>query len=253
MQIIPADYTAFFHWFKNHTETYWNKDRNASPEENLCPEWIQGAKWIGMTDEEINQVQEKYNVVFTPEHRDFLRILHTIDRKKRVYEQFAEPKDAYVEQPFLYNWLKDEESIRLRLKFAYNTILDDVLRMGIWQTRSWGERPDTDLERTEIFTQAFEKAPKLIPLNDHRFLVADTSLNRRPVVSVWGADIVCYGLDLRKYLLHEFNEHLDIYHREYNEKNDSWEWVLNDEYKPTFMYEDRSGLRKVPFWGDFLM
>jgi hypothetical protein len=249
MQLIPTDYTEFFHWFKKHTETYWNKDRDASPEEKLCPEWIQGAKWIGMTEEQIDQVQEQYAVVFTPEHRAFLRILHTIDRKERIYNAGGD----YYEQPFLFNWLEDEEAIRLKLNFPYNTILDDVLRMGFWQNRTWGERPDSDEDRTTIFTELYNAAPKVIPLTGHRYLVADATLERKPVLSVWGADIVCYGLDLRKYLLNEFNEHLDIRHRRYDVENEKWEWVLNEEYKTSFLYEDQSGVRKVKFWGDFVM
>ncbi|HWK06842.1 MAG TPA: hypothetical protein VNS58_24580 [Puia sp.] len=52
-----------------------------------------------------------------PEHRDFLKILHTIDRKEEVERSpYPEGDKPTIEKtPFFYNWLEDEAEIRSRL------------------------------------------------------------------------------------------------------------------------------------------
>lgn len=86
--LIPEDYTEFFYWVKERTETFWSKSKSSNSEGYSCPPWIEGAKWIGMTEEQIDATEAKYDITFMPEHRAFLRILHTIDRKKVIeYEE----------------------------------------------------------------------------------------------------------------------------------------------------------------------
>jgi hypothetical protein len=75
MEPIPENYTDFLYWLKNQTENYWSQDPTTTANEDKCPQWAYGARWIGMTDEQIDQVQEKYLIIFTPEHREFLKIL----------------------------------------------------------------------------------------------------------------------------------------------------------------------------------
>jgi len=72
---------------------------------------------VPLKEEEIDAVEEKYGVRFMPEHRDFLKILHTIDRKEEVERSpYPEGDKPTIEKtPFFYNWLEDEAEIRSRL------------------------------------------------------------------------------------------------------------------------------------------
>lgn len=47
-------------------------------------------------------------------------------------------------------------------------------------------------------------APTLIPITGHRYLLAEPCRVGNPVLSVYQADIISYGADLRRYLLIEF-------------------------------------------------
>ncbi|PSL33303.1 hypothetical protein CLV42_103286 [Chitinophaga ginsengisoli] len=48
---IPENYTDFLYWLKNQTENYWSQDPKTTTNEDKCPQWAYGAKWIGMSDE----------------------------------------------------------------------------------------------------------------------------------------------------------------------------------------------------------
>lgn len=100
MNPIPTNYTEFLYWLKDHTENYWSQDPKTSTNEDKCPHWAYEAKWIGMTNEQIDQVQHKYLITFTPEHREFLKIMHTIDRNEEL-EECCYPGASY--------WVLNEE------------------------------------------------------------------------------------------------------------------------------------------------
>jgi hypothetical protein len=252
MRPIPENYTDFLYWLKNQTENYWSQDPKTTSNESKCPQWAYGAKWIGMTDEQIDHLQEKYSIIFTPEHREFLRILHTIDRKEKVYREYGSEEGEYRERSFFHNWLEDDEDIRSRLTFVYDTISKDIASSRFW-INSWGKRYDTTEERMEIFNELYEKAPKLVPVMGHRFQVADLSLEKRPVLSILGTDIVFYGSDFRYYLLDEIREHLNIHHLEYDEEDETSYWVLNEGYSDVFEHYDNTKLPDTPFWKSFFL
>jgi hypothetical protein len=252
MTHILSNYTDFLYWLKEHTEHFWSQDPRISLSENKCPQWAYGAKWIGMTDEQIDRVQDKYSITFTPEHRQFLSILHTIDRKEKIYESCGNEENSFVERPFFRNWLEDDEDIMAALNAVYDNMSKDVSRAAFW-LKSWGAKPDTAEERIKIFNELYARAPKLVPVNGHRYQVADLSLEKRPVLSILGTDIVYYGSDFRNYLINEIPEHLDIYHREYSKENDEWDWAVNEEYKDYVEYYDKSKLPHIPFWNSFVL
>lgn len=226
---IPEDYTEFFYWVKERTETFWNKSNSSDDtDEYYCPEWAVGAKWIGMTDEQIDATEAKYGITFMPEHRAFLRILHTIDRK--VINEYEEEGETNTYQSsFFYNWLEDEEEIVSRLDWPYRTIFEDVSpAKGVW-LKSWGTRPASVEDRERIFADWYAKAPKLLPLRSHRFLVSQADLADRPVLSVYGSDTIIYGWDLRLYLLKEITDHLDLYVPVFDEEDQCYYTEYRDE------------------------
>ncbi|OBW42448.1 hypothetical protein AB670_01181 [Chryseobacterium sp. MOF25P] len=242
---IPENFTEFLHWIKKETEKTWSGD--------FCKKWIQGAQWIGMTNNQINEVEKKYSIQFTPEHREFLEILHTIDRKE-IIENKDEWGDEITEYPFFYNWLEDHEEIKEKLNWPYETILRDVVgRNGVW-LKSWGKKPDSEEEKTKIFTDWYNHSPTLLPLTSHRFIISNSNLKYKPILSIWGSDIIIYGWSLRTYLLNELNYHLDIWTEEYDEEDQQSYSVLNEEAKKIHDDDykfDRN--KKIPYWEELIL
>ncbi|SFF08205.1 hypothetical protein SAMN05518672_115114 [Chitinophaga sp. CF118] len=178
-----------------------------------------------------------------PEHRAFLRILHTIDRKEvNEYEEDGEIKS--YKSSFFYNWLEDEEEIISRLDWSYRTVFADVSpSTSVW-LKSWGSRPASVEEKEQIFADWYAKAPKLIPLRSHRFLVSQADLPDRPALSVYGSDTIVYGWDLRLYLLNEIADHLDLYMPVFDVENQCYYPEYTDELKEIFKLEQL----KTPRW-----
>lgn len=226
--VIPENYIEFLHWLKEKTEASWCEKAKEGEE----PHWIQDAKWIGMTDDEIDGVEKKYAVRFVPEHRQFLKILHTVDRKERIEytESFDEDAEVKIEyRPFYYNWLSDDEDIKRMLNWPYLEILRDVLELdGVWLA-SWGEKVESEEEKTVIFTEWFRKTPTLLPLTSHRFLVSDETLVDRPVLSVWGSDTIVYAWSLKHFLLNEFSGALDLMNDLYDNEGNLRDMEYGDE------------------------
>ncbi|PZF74289.1 hypothetical protein [Taibaiella soli] len=250
MKLIPDDYIQFLHWLKNQTEAFWSLDPNNPANEYKCPEWAYGAKWTGMTEEQIDKVERKYNLTFTPEHRAFLKILHTPDKKERIGDYNPKTRSQFQERPLFRNWHDEDEVIKM-LDWDYNTIAQDV-KNNFWLD-TWGERPEEVRERLRLFDQLYQSAPKLIPVTSHRFQLASTFEGKTPVLSVWGSEIVYYGSNFRYYLLNELSEHLNIYHKEFDEKAKQYYWVRDEAYNDYFeSYDDDYVIPDIPFWKDFL-
>jgi hypothetical protein len=253
---IPEDYTEFFHWVKERTETFWSKDPSQSTDDFTCEEWAYGAKWVPLNDAQIDAVEKKYDVQFMPEHRAFLKILHTIDRKEVIvhepYDEGDEP--AIVKTPFFYNWLEDEEEIRERLDWPVKTIYQDIQGPnGVW-LRSWGKRPASDEERQLIFTDWLMNAPRLVPLTSHRFLVSELDLTDRPVLSVYGSDIIVYGWDIRLYLLNELKSELDLLEAVYDEEDECYYSQECEALKVTLDAAYASAPQKdIPYWKEMIL
>lgn len=249
MNIIPTKLTDFLYWLKEQTETVWAQFERGNSEDN----WLGGAKWIGMKEADIELIEKQYEVKFTPEHREFLKILHAVDRKEiREYTDSWE-EDAEVltkEVPFFYNWYEDEEEIRSRLTWPYDTISTDVLGSnGVW-LKSWGSKPASEEEKKRIFTDWYKAAPALIPLLGHRFLVSDTQLADRPVLSVYGSDIIVYGWDLRHYLMQELGYMLDLYTDEGGEESTE----LGKEAEAIHLEKyEASKSKTIPFWEEMIL
>jgi hypothetical protein len=254
---IPEGYIEFLHWVKERTESFWSKDPGQSTDKDFtCEEWIYGAKWVPLNDAEIDAVEEKYGVKFMPEHRAFLKILHTIDRKEKiVHSPCNEGEQPIIEEkPYFYNWLQDETEIRSRLNWPYDTILADVLGAnGTW-LQSWGKRPSSDEERTRIFTEWLNKAPQLLPLTSHRFLVSSPELTDRPVLSVYGSDIIVYGWDLRLYLLEELHSDLNLLEAVYDEEDECYYTESCKELKAIRATSFAAAPQKdIPYWKEMIL
>ncbi|MCX8531802.1 hypothetical protein [Chryseobacterium luquanense] len=203
--IVPEDFTEFLYWIKERTERLWSVD-----DENHYPKGFYGAQWQPLSEEQIDAVELKYAVKFTSEHREFLRVLHAVDKKEIIeYEDDGEIITEHC--TFFYNWLEDEEEILKIMKEPYQWMFDDIDSVNKVWLKSWGIKPKSEAKRKEIFDEWFSHIPKLLPLTGTRFMISDENLSWKPILSVRGSDIVTMGWDFRTYLLNELKNHLDIH------------------------------------------
>lgn len=254
---IPTDYTEFLYWIKERTETFWSKNPETSDEEFPCEKWAYGAKWIGLSDSEIDSIENKYNIKFSYEHREFLRVLHTIDRKEIIeYEPFDEDDKVKIEHvPFFYNWLTDDKEIQYRLDWSYRTIFEDVIGPNKVWLKSWGSiRPKSDSDKEKIFSEWFQKTPKILPITSHRFVVDVPSLKENPVLSIYGSDIIVYGWNMRHYLLNELRVHLNLFELVYDEEDDEWYYEQIKELQEINNFEYGKAKDKIiPIWEEMIL
>jgi hypothetical protein len=68
----------------------------------------------------------------------------------------------------------------------------------------WGERPASPDDRKEVLRSVVARAPKLIPLFNHRYLPEEPHEAGNPVFSVYQSDVIYYGTDLTDYFEREF-------------------------------------------------
>lgn len=251
MKIIPENFIEFLYWIKNETESLWGQD----PEAFHFEKWLHGAKWIGMTNNQIDEVEEKYIIKFTPEHREFLKILHTLDRKEK-YEYLDDEELIIEENSFFYNWLEDDEEIKRKLTWPFEEVSRDILRETnhpFWLD-SWGKRPESKEEKRKLFTDVFQKSPQLIPIKSHRFVVSDITLKHRPILSIWGTDTIVYGWTLRTYLINELKYYLDIWKDVYDEEDQQYYSDLNDEAQKIHDDDYKYHPSKIiPFWQEIIL
>lgn len=85
----------------------------------------------------------------------------------------------------------------------------DVLENGFWRAE-WGRRPENPYESRAVVAEQLARVPALIPVFIHRAIPNEPLEPGNPVFSVWQAvDMIVYGADLRRYLLHEFHDASD--------------------------------------------
>ncbi len=224
---IPSNLTEFLYWVKERTEKLWSVD-----DEN-CPKGFYGAKWQGLSEEQIDQVERKYEVSFISEHREFLKILHTID-KKEIVEYEDDGELITEERDFFYNWLADEKEVEETIKGSYNWMKHDVNEKSQVWLNSWGIKPASLEKRIEVFEEWFSHIPALLPLKGLRYIVSDENLKWKPIISMGSSDIIVMGWDFRTYLLNEIGSHLDIHIEVFDEEDQMFYPELIDEVKNIF-------------------
>lgn len=205
-----------------------------------------------MTDEEIDSVEKKYDVRFVPEHRQFLKILHTIDRKE--INEYDDEGVAYKSKsPFYYNWLRDDKEIRDKLDGPQREILRDVLGNELWLT-SWGEKVESEEEKKAIFIDWFRKTPKLLSLTSQHFLVSDETLAHRPVLSVSGSDIMVYAWSLKHFLLNAFSGELGLMDYLYDDEGNIRTMEYGDELGELNEREyELSKSKDIPYFKEMML
>lgn len=232
--LIPDNFTDFLFWFKEATETFWAKKGQQLNNEIALP----NAKWLGMEEPAIDEIEMKYQIKFPPDFREFLKILHTVDVKPTQ------------DRPFFFNWVEEEQITIDKLNWPYFAISQEV----IW-LNSWGTKPDSKEAISNRFDKWYAKAPKLIPIFGHRYIVSEPCKSGNPILSVVGYDTIIYGWNLKHYLLHEFSEFMpdELFEKFYDDEDGSWGKDYKDEIQDIFdsnwlnySYDD------IPYWGELI-
>ena len=215
--LFPEDITSFLAWVKTTTELQWSKDPADS--------YFYNAKWLPLSEQEIDELERKYAIKFGHEHRSFLKIMHTIDKKNPVYTEWDDteggenPAETMGHPSYFYNWHEDTKWIEYRLTWPYETILQDIRGLNKTWLKSWGPRPDNVEEKIRAFSEWYSKAPKLLPITAHTFLMDHNFSGLKPVVSVWGTDTVIIAWNLRHYLMRKFSRELGLETLVYDEED----------------------------------
>jgi hypothetical protein len=250
---IPEDFIEFLHWVKNRTESYW-ANYEIKKDDTPADTWFIGAKWTGLTNEQIDIVEQKFNIRFTTYHRAFLQILHSVDKFEitEYTETFEENAPIlYQHTPFFYDWIRDENLLEEIINNPYKHILDDVLKNRCW-LKSWGNKPDNAIDKKQIFDEWYNNAPQLIPIHGHRFVVNDKN---SPVFSVVGSDTIDVGGTLKSHLLNYvgflfFDEQVEL---EYDEEDEQWYEKPNEEYSERFKQDQiYANNNPIPYWEELI-
>ncbi|HEV2654242.1 MAG TPA: hypothetical protein VGT82_04760 [Ktedonobacteraceae bacterium] len=275
MPVPPKFNEEFLQWFRAKTEMSWRQlpprrmgdflaELKQEEEETGLgsayrsdggwhPAW-RSAKWLNsLTDEEINTVEEQWYLRFPADYRLFYKMLHSTDRPGFVPS--GDELDDEYPWPYtglFYNWQKNPTGIQQAYEhilggFAFDAIYNNE---RFWHPE-WGEKPLTEEEAHERLKPILDAAPRLIPLADHAYLLAEPCQAGNPVLSIWQSDIIVSAPDLRTYLLGSFgNLRNDLSHSLLQLSNRDRKRV-NKEIK-SLMDKKEHEYQAIPFWGDYL-
>jgi hypothetical protein len=151
----------------------------------------------GLTDDEVLQVETKFNIKFPPDLKLFLQIS-------------LPTSDSFVNWRLGLKSKSEADKIVLRLDWPLEGMLFDLQSNDFW-VDSWGNRPDNYDDKVLIAKRHYETYPKLIPIYSHRYIPSLPNENDNPVFSVHQMDIIYYGYDLATYFANEFGFALTEY------------------------------------------
>jgi hypothetical protein len=145
----------------------------------------------GLTNQEIAQVEIKFNIKFPPDLKDFLQL------GLPVSDNFVNWRKGLISEEVAADILS-------RLEWPLEGMLYDLQENEFW-IKSWGNKPKTYKEKEIIAKQKYLTFPKLIPIFSHRYIPMEPMETGNPIFSVHQMDIIYYGYDLATYFANEFN------------------------------------------------
>lgn len=170
---------------------------------------------IGLTDDEVTQVQNKFEFTFPPDLKLLLQTALPVS-------------NAFV------NWrlglASDAETNKIKDKLSWplEGMLFDIKNNVFW-LESWGEKPESYEEQERIAAYHYQTYPKLVPIFAHRYIPANPHENGNPIFSVYQMDIIYYGYNLPTYLANELHFAL-----------------------PTEFDIPKKPVRQIDFWSDWV-
>ena len=141
------------------------------------------------------------------------------------------------EQPSFYNWRTDAEAIKKAMAWPLEGLLFDVEQNNLWLD-SWGVRPSDAEGRQERVSELVSKAPSLVPVISHRYLLGTPVKAGNPVLSVYQSDIIIYGSNFRNFLTADLSDLLGLDHEE--------------AYRRAIEGVPFSSIISIPFWGEII-
>jgi len=208
-------------------------------------DWQPGTRWLGGLDEPaIAAAERHWGLRFPPEYRLFLRTLHTPDRPRAGYLYVDGSKLSAVERPSFYDWRPGHEGepVSFRgLAGAFEWLYEGIffsVQHGYWPP-PWGPMPSTMEERGLRVRELIAAAPRLIPIIDHSYLLAEPEGANNPVFSIYGPDTIVYAATFRSTLLREFGHLLCNNHEERR--------MLREDI---LAERDIASGEPIPFWGE---
>lgn len=153
----------------------------------------------GLSEAQIQQIEEIGNFQFPPDLRAFLNYAVPINHNK------ISADGEIIEGGYFPNWHDDPQAILFGSReWVEGAFRFDIEHNQFWLAE-WGAQPENLEARYNIAIHALEQAPFLIPIYAHRFLPARPVLAGNPVLSMWQAvDTIYYGYHLENYLRNEF-------------------------------------------------
>ncbi len=235
-RMVPAGFDeAFLSWFRGATESHWSWRKPRTFEDmavarTTALDFANATMWSPLDLEAIDALEHERGFPFPPDYRLFLCYLHAT-RPAMTGALFVGEGGALapVRRPGFYDWRTD----RVAMDQAHENVIDglafDVENNRLWLA-SWGARPGNAPERRARIADLVARAPKLVPIFHHRFLLVDPCRDGNPVLSIHQGDIIVYGRDLRDYLLQELRSIVG------------------------FAIEDRppADASSIPFWGELI-
>lgn len=138
----------------------------------------------GISRKEIDNLEILFGFDFPWEYREMLLFFSNLDRPTISIHPEDESDIKYSKDNFFYQYPEDYEKSRW--------IIDEIN-----ENKSIAEL---------VLTEAGFDTSKIvgyIPMHNHRVLVVFEDKYLSPVISVWGADIIMFGNNLREYLKNE--------------------------------------------------
>lgn len=211
----PARYgTAFLEWFKAETERAWTCAQPPTLTDYQARrvggvDWQTGTRWLpGLSEEEIDAIERREGVPLAADFRLYLRHLRGTDRP-RVGARFDGATLVPTQRPGFYDWKDGLREIEAARDNVLEGLVFDVEHNGLWLDEL-GEKPPEPGARREALAAAVAAAPRLLPLFEHRALVAQPPRVGNPVLSIMQSDLIIYGEDLRAYLLNELGAMIGV-------------------------------------------
>lgn len=141
---------------------------------------------MGYSQNELEDVQARWQLRFPPDLEDLLR-----------------EQRPLLGGPGSFDWLlSDPAVIQDSLDWPFEGFWFDVKNNQLWWPE-WGDRPTSLREQRDRLKEIFSGVPRMIPLYSHRYIPQEPFEAGNPVFSIYQADVICYGTDLKDWIERE--------------------------------------------------
>lgn len=178
-----------------------------SGEGNLLAAWRRlPATWQrGLSADEIIAIEKRFDFRFPPDLR-------------RALEDRLPLGDSFP------NWRKPETVVK-QVEWPWEGIRFDIEYNNFWLP-AWGSKPTRLDDALSVARRHFDQAPRLVPVDGHRYIPSQPHESGNPIFSVHQTDIIHYGSNIQDWVGREFERGGEV--------------------------RDLSACRHIPFWTDII-